>query len=181
MVPLIGGQIYGNIPPAVEGHSQDSGRGRLIPEVSIDQYASTMGRWFGLSASEVLQVFPNLNLQNPEALSGMLPNDGEQITTRPPEQDPPEEEVIEENPPEEIVTGVLDRSNWALAANRNNGDTPNAVDGNASTRWTTSQDMAPGHSFMIDMRITQTFNRLVLDTTESPKRFSAWLQRACIQ
>ena len=87
-----GGEIYGNIPPAVEGHSQDSGRGRLIPEVSIDQYASTMGRWFGLSASEVLQVFPNLNLQNPEALSGMLPNDGEVIRVRPPEEELPEEE-----------------------------------------------------------------------------------------
>ena len=151
-----GGQIFGDIPPPIEGHSQDSGRGRLIPEVSIDQYASTMGRWFGLSANEVLQVFPNLNLQDPEALNGLLPNDGGEITTE---------------PPGEILTGVLDRSNWAIAATRNNGDTPNAVDGNANTRWTTNQDMMPGHSFMIDMRITQTFNRLVLDTTESPNDF----------
>ncbi|MDB3935584.1 DUF1501 domain-containing protein [Granulosicoccus sp.] len=167
-----GGQIYGDIPPAVEGHSQDSGRGRLIPEVSIDQYASIMGRWFGLSASEVLQVFPNLNLQNPEALSGMLPNDGEEIRVQPPEEEPVEEEPVEEEepeeePPEEIVTGVLDRSSWSVAANRNNGDTPNAVDGNASTRWTTNTDMAPGQSFMIDMGTSQTFNRVVLDTTGS--------------
>ena len=45
-----GGQILRNIPPPIAGHSQDHGRGRLIPEVSIEQYATAMGRWFGLSA-----------------------------------------------------------------------------------------------------------------------------------
>ena len=69
-----GGQIYGNIPEPVEGHSQDDGRGRLIPELSIEQYATSMGRWFGLSLSECYEVFPNLNLMNPEALTGMMRN-----------------------------------------------------------------------------------------------------------
>ena len=69
-----GGQILGNIPPPIAGHSQDHGRGRLIPEVSIEQYATAMGRWFGLSASECLEVFPNLSLQNAEALNGMMMN-----------------------------------------------------------------------------------------------------------
>ena len=67
-----GGQIYGNIPEAVEGHSQDDGRGRLIPELSVEQYATSMARWFGLSLSECYEVFPNLNSMDPEALTGMM-------------------------------------------------------------------------------------------------------------
>jgi len=54
-----GGQILGNIPESELGHSQDSGRGRLIPEVSVDQYAFSLARWFGLSESEARDVLPN--------------------------------------------------------------------------------------------------------------------------
>ena len=69
-----GGRILGNIPEPVAGHSQDNGRGRLIPELSIEQYATSMGRWFGLSLSECYEVFPNLSLMDPDALTGMMHN-----------------------------------------------------------------------------------------------------------
>jgi len=54
-----GGQILGNIPEAEVGHSQDTSRGRLIPEVSVDQFAFSLARWFGLTESEALDVLPN--------------------------------------------------------------------------------------------------------------------------
>ena len=67
-----GGRIYGNIPEAAVGHSQDSGRGRLIPELSIEQYATALGVWFGLTVSECFQLFPNLGFTNPRALYGLF-------------------------------------------------------------------------------------------------------------
>ena len=56
-----GGLIYGNIPEAEFNHDQDAGRGRLIPETSVDQYAYGLARWFGLSESEAVDVLPNIS------------------------------------------------------------------------------------------------------------------------
>lgn len=36
------------------------GQGRLLPTTSVDQYAATLGRWFGLGDSDLLGVLPNL-------------------------------------------------------------------------------------------------------------------------
>ena len=69
-----GGRIFGNIPEAVVGHNQDNGRGRLIPELSVEQYGTAMGRWFGLSLADSYEAFPNLNLMDPEALNGLMLN-----------------------------------------------------------------------------------------------------------
>ena len=56
-----GGTIYGTLPQA-DSNSQEftPSRGRLIPSVSIEQYASTIGSWFGLTTSELDGIFPNL-------------------------------------------------------------------------------------------------------------------------
>ena len=32
----------------------------FLPKISVDQYAATIARWFGLSDPELLSVFPNL-------------------------------------------------------------------------------------------------------------------------
>ena len=56
-----GGDIYGDIPPFELGHDYDAGNGRLIPTTSIEQYAATLGNWFGLSASEIDAALPNLS------------------------------------------------------------------------------------------------------------------------
>jgi len=36
------------------------GNGSMLPAISVDQYAATLGRWFGLDDAQLLDVFPNL-------------------------------------------------------------------------------------------------------------------------
>lgn len=55
-----GARILGRMPPPATNHSQDSGNGRLIPAVSVEQYAAGIGRWFGLADSELRDALPNL-------------------------------------------------------------------------------------------------------------------------
>lgn len=55
-----GRDMYGSFPAIGTGHAQDVGRGALLPSISVEQYGSTLGRWFGLSDSSLLDVFPNL-------------------------------------------------------------------------------------------------------------------------
>ena len=36
-------------------------RARLIPDVSVEEYAATLGRWFGLDEQELGSALPNLD------------------------------------------------------------------------------------------------------------------------
>jgi uncharacterized protein (DUF1501 family) len=54
-----GQDMYGQYPVIGTDQANDVGAGRLIPTTSVDQYAGTLARWFGLSDSQVRQVFPN--------------------------------------------------------------------------------------------------------------------------
>jgi uncharacterized protein (DUF1501 family) len=54
-----GGDMYGQYPVVGANQANDVGAGRLIPTTSVDQYAGTLARWFGLSDNQVRQVFPN--------------------------------------------------------------------------------------------------------------------------
>lgn len=56
-----GNRIYGDIPPYDVGHAQDAGNGRLIPNVAVEQYAATLGKWFGLTDQELLNALPALS------------------------------------------------------------------------------------------------------------------------
>jgi uncharacterized protein (DUF1501 family) len=67
-----GGQIYGDVPPPAFDHDYDMGRGRLIPKISVDQYAGTLGRWFGLSDGELLDALPAYGNFDVTALEGLL-------------------------------------------------------------------------------------------------------------
>jgi uncharacterized protein (DUF1501 family) len=60
-----GGRILGDIPPPEIDHEQDYGRGRLIPTTSLEQYGGALGRWFGLTDSELAEVFPNYGRFDP--------------------------------------------------------------------------------------------------------------------
>ena len=45
----------------------DVGSGNFIPQISVDQYAATLAKWYGLSPAEISAVFPNLaNFATPD-------------------------------------------------------------------------------------------------------------------
>ena len=87
---VAGGDLYGSLRPDGTGNifptltmgsagpddtdNNTSGRGRWIPTTSVDQYAATMARWFGLSQQDEADVFPNLSAFSGEfAQLGFLP------------------------------------------------------------------------------------------------------------
>jgi len=43
------------------------GQGRLLPSTSVDQYAATLARWFGVADSELNIILPNLRNFGPAA------------------------------------------------------------------------------------------------------------------
>ena len=55
-----GGAYYGQAPEALLGGPEDVGQGRYIPSTSVDQYAATLARWFGVSESEMALVAPSI-------------------------------------------------------------------------------------------------------------------------
>jgi uncharacterized protein (DUF1501 family) len=58
-----GRRVYGAFPDPdinLAGHPLNTGRGNWIPTTSVDQYAATMAKWFGLSNSQIRDVFPNI-------------------------------------------------------------------------------------------------------------------------
>ena len=55
-----GGRYYGTPPVVANDGPDDVGQGRLLPTTSVDQYAATMGKWLGISDSDLLTVLPNL-------------------------------------------------------------------------------------------------------------------------
>ncbi len=66
---VLGGNFYGrptangSIFPTLVNNGPDdvSNRGRFVPTVSVDMYAATMARWFGLTDEEMSLVFPFIN------------------------------------------------------------------------------------------------------------------------
>lgn len=68
---MIGGAVkgkafYGTAPPVSVGNTaaaQDQwhvGQGRLLPSTSVDQYAATLAKWFGVADAELDGILPNL-------------------------------------------------------------------------------------------------------------------------
>lgn len=55
-----GRQIAGRFPAIGINTNDDVGQGRLLPTVAVEQYASTLGRWFGASDAQLLDAMPNL-------------------------------------------------------------------------------------------------------------------------
>jgi uncharacterized protein (DUF1501 family) len=64
-----GGRYYGRTnsagaiePPLYANNGPDDvGSGRLLPSLGVDQFGATLASWFGVSATDLDTVFPNLN------------------------------------------------------------------------------------------------------------------------
>ncbi len=57
---VLGKRIYGDYPALYEDNPLDTGRGRLIPTTSCDEYFAELALWFGVDPSDLSAVFPNI-------------------------------------------------------------------------------------------------------------------------
>jgi len=56
-----GKRIYGTMPSLkADNNPDDTGYGQIIPTTAVDQYAATLASWFGVDASSVNDIFPNI-------------------------------------------------------------------------------------------------------------------------
>ena len=55
-----GKEIYGRFPTVGLNHDDEVGSGSFLPGVSVDQIGGTLGKWFGVSDTELDMIFPNL-------------------------------------------------------------------------------------------------------------------------
>jgi uncharacterized protein (DUF1501 family) len=58
--PVIGGRFYGTPPVLANNGPDDVGQGRLLPTISVDQYAGTLASWFGVNGNNLKMVLPNI-------------------------------------------------------------------------------------------------------------------------
>lgn len=57
-----GGRLYGAYPEDLSlGNALDTGRGRLIPTTSVDEYFAELALWMGVQSSDLGSVLPNLD------------------------------------------------------------------------------------------------------------------------
>jgi uncharacterized protein (DUF1501 family) len=73
---VMGGAVvpgfYGPEPDYTINGPRDTGQGRFIPDVSIEQYYATMLKWFGVPIPQLPLILPNLPAFSPSTL-GFLP------------------------------------------------------------------------------------------------------------
>ena len=55
-----GADVYGQMPDFAINGPDDTGRGRWIPTTSVDEYSATLAKWFGVSATDLPVVLPNI-------------------------------------------------------------------------------------------------------------------------
>ena len=67
-----GGQTYGNLPTFAINGPDDTGLGRWIPKLAVDQYSATIAKWFGVDNSNMSTVFPNLSRFSTSDLGFMM-------------------------------------------------------------------------------------------------------------
>jgi uncharacterized protein (DUF1501 family) len=57
-----GRRWVGQLPAMAMNGPHDVGGGRLLPNISVDQYAATLATWFGVSADNLKTVIPRIGL-----------------------------------------------------------------------------------------------------------------------
>jgi uncharacterized protein (DUF1501 family) len=56
-----GGKTYGKLPTLAINGPDDTGTGRWIPTLAVDQYSATLAKWFGVDTGNLAAIFPNLS------------------------------------------------------------------------------------------------------------------------
>lgn len=64
-----GQRIYGTPPDIGSDTDSDIGQGRLIPTISVDQYAGTLASWFGVGSGDMRTVLPNVGNYDASSLN----------------------------------------------------------------------------------------------------------------
>jgi len=59
-----GGKMFGKLPTFAINGPDDTGTGRWIPTLSVDEHTATLAKWYGLDQSEIGAVLPNLGRFN---------------------------------------------------------------------------------------------------------------------
>lgn len=68
-----GGATYGHLPTFAINGPDDTGLGRWIPSLAVDQYSATLAKWFGVdTGSTMTDIFPNLGRFGAPDLGFML-------------------------------------------------------------------------------------------------------------
>jgi uncharacterized protein (DUF1501 family) len=57
---VAGQRFYGTLPAMAVNGPDDVGQGRLLPTTSVDQLGAALATWYGVPASELPLVFPNI-------------------------------------------------------------------------------------------------------------------------
>ena len=57
--PINGGRILGYLPQQTIATTDDLGDGRIIPTTSVEQFGAQLATWFGVSDTDLSDVFPN--------------------------------------------------------------------------------------------------------------------------
>ncbi len=58
---VLGGRVFGDYPTSLAlGNTLDTGRGRLIPTTSVDEYAAELALWYGATNSDLDTILPNI-------------------------------------------------------------------------------------------------------------------------
>jgi uncharacterized protein (DUF1501 family) len=55
-----GRNVYGRFPSTAHGSADDVDSGRLLPATSVNACAASLGRWMGLTGTELASVLPNV-------------------------------------------------------------------------------------------------------------------------
>jgi hypothetical protein len=56
-----GGKIFGTLPSFAVNGPDDTGTGRWLPTLSVDEHTATLAKWYGLGQSDITSVLPNVS------------------------------------------------------------------------------------------------------------------------
>lgn len=114
----------------------------------------------GTPGSEITHVINDIGNKVTDNGSGMVANVIEFIGAGEPDPSTGEETA-------------LDRTGWTAISSSTGGEAPNnMLDGDVNTRWTFGAPMETGQSITIDMKTSQSFDRVVMDSAGSANDYA---------